>query len=83
MADDGFKVEISAHLGARLEEAAQAAGRSTDDYASELISQVLGDDWSEANASLAHYDRTGEYVDAKEALAEQRARLVERLDRLR
>jgi hypothetical protein len=62
-----------------LREAAAAAGRSPDEYASVLVAQALGDDWAEAKAALAHYDRTGEFVDAGEAFAELRVRLVERL----
>jgi len=83
MADGGLTIELDAELAARLREAAKAAGRSTEDYASELIAQGLADDWAEARASLAEYDRTGDYVDAKEALANSRASLVERLDRAR
>jgi hypothetical protein len=42
---------------------------------------ALGDDdWAETKASLAHYDRTGEFVDADEALAALRVRRVGRLD---
>ena len=83
MADGGLTIELDAALGARPREAAEAVGRSAEDYASALIAQGLGDGWAEARASLAEYDRTGEYVDAKQALADSRARLVERLDRAR
>jgi hypothetical protein len=83
MADGGFTVELDAELGARLKRAAEVAGRSVEDYAAELIAQGLHDDWAETRASLEHYDRTGEYVDADEALTKSRARLVERLDRAR
>jgi len=83
MADDGFRIELDEALGARLREAANAAGQSTDAYASTLISQALDDRWAEAKARLAEYDRTGEYVDAKEAMAAVRARIAERLDQAR
>jgi predicted transcriptional regulator len=83
MADGGLTIELQAGLAERLKEAARAAGRSTDDFASELIAQGLADDWTEARASLAEYDRSGEFVDAKEALAAARTRLLERLDRAR
>ena len=83
MADGGLTIELDAELATRLREAAKAAGRSTDDYASELISQGLAEDWTDARSSLAEYDRTGEYVDATQALADSWARLVERLDRVR
>jgi len=81
MADDGFKVELSAELGAELAAAARSAGLSPDGYANELISQVLsGGDWREAKEALAHYDRTGEFVDSDEALSAATARLMARLD---
>jgi hypothetical protein len=83
MADGGLTIELDAALGARLREAAEAVGRSAEEYASTLIAQGLADEWAEARASLADYDRTGDYVEAKEALADARARLVERLDRAR
>ena len=83
MADDGFRIELDAETGARLREAAADAGRSPDQHASVLIAQALGDDWAESKAALAHYDLTGEFVDAGEAFAELRARLVERLERKR
>jgi hypothetical protein len=83
MADGGLTIELDAALVARLREAADAVGRSAEDYASELIAQGLSDRWAEARASLARYDRTGEHVDAKAALAASRGRLVERLDRAR
>jgi hypothetical protein len=83
MADGGLTIELNETLGARLREAAEAVGRSPEDYASDLIAQGLADDWAEAKASLEEYDRTGRYVDAREALAKSRASLVERLDRAR
>ena len=84
MADDGFRVELDAETGERLREAAAAAGRSPDEYASVLIAKALGDDdWAKSKAALAHYDRTGEFVDAGVAFTELRARLIERLDRKR
>lgn len=80
MADDGYKIELNADLGAQLEAAARAAGLSVDAYAAELISEALGDpDWRETRESLDHYDRTGEFVDLDEALAAAKARLMQRL----
>jgi predicted transcriptional regulator len=80
MADDGFKIELDAALGERLREAAEAVGQTASDYASALIAEALGSDWEAAKTSLAHYDQTGEFVDAGEALASLRARLVARFD---
>jgi len=67
----------------RASDAADAVGRSPDDYASTLIAEGLDARWAEAKANLAEYDRTGEYVDAEEALATFRRRLTERLDQRR
>ena len=83
MADDGFTVELDADLGAQLQEAARVAGVSANAYASQLISRALDHDWGETRDSLSHYDRTGEFVDADEALAAAKARLLQRLDRAR
>ncbi|HEY1750258.1 MAG TPA: hypothetical protein VGG29_03290 [Caulobacteraceae bacterium] len=83
MPDDGVTIALDAALSARLHEAAEAAGQSPQELASALIAQGLDDRWAEAKASLAEYDRTGEYVDAETALADFRARLTERLDRAR
>jgi len=79
MADGSVTIELDADLGARLKDAAAAAGRSPDEMAANLIQHGLDDDWAETRARLAEYDRTGESVDAHEAMAELRARLVERL----
>jgi len=81
MADGDFKLELSEELGRRLKAAAEAAGLSAEAFASALIAQGLGDDWAEASVSLADYDRTGAYVDAREALSRVRAELVARIDR--
>jgi len=83
MADGGLTIELEASLGARLKEAAEAAGETADEYAARVLADALADDWAAAKASLAHYDRTGEFVDAGKALAENRARLVERLNQPR
>jgi hypothetical protein len=82
MADDEFRIELDADLGAQLQEAARAAGVSADAYAAKLISQALGDhDWRETRQSLSRYDLTGEFVDADEALAAAKVRLLQRLGR--
>lgn len=83
MADGGLKLELDADLSARLKDAADAAGRRPDEYASTLIAEGLDARWAEAKASLAEYDGAGEYVDAEEALATFRKRLSERLDQRR
>jgi hypothetical protein len=83
MADGGVMIELDAALGARLREAAEAAGQSADEYAAALIAQGLDDGWNETRESLAHYDRTGEYVEAGQALTAFRAALTQRLDQAR
>jgi len=79
MADGGLKIELDESLSERVKAAAEAAGRPAGEYAAELISKGLDDGWADTYASLAEYDRTGEYVDADVALADFRAELERRL----
>jgi hypothetical protein len=41
---------------------------ATADRPAETLSPPLAYDWTEANARLAEYDRTGEYVTLEDAL---------------
>ena len=79
MADGGLKIELDEDLAQRVKDAAEAVGQSADQFANELIAKSLDDGWAEARASLAEYDRTGEYVDADVALADFRKELERRL----
>jgi len=79
MADGGLKLELDEALSERLRAAAAAADRSIGDFAAQLISRGLDDQWSEAISRLAEYDRTGEYVDADEALSAFRSAISARL----
>ena len=67
MADGSNTIKLSGEVARRLRAAADAAGRSVDDYASELISAGL-DDWAEDFARLRAFDRTGESIAVEEAL---------------
>jgi hypothetical protein len=78
MGDGGLIVELDETLSRRLEAAAASAGRSPVDYALSLIAEGLDEDWAEDDARFAEYERTGESVDAEEALLRMRASLVER-----
>ena len=78
MADTGLIIELDEELGQRLRAAAEAVGRSVNDYVVSLLSGGL-DDWAEDHARLAEYDRTGEYVEAETVMAEFRESLAERL----
>jgi hypothetical protein len=79
MADGGLTIELNEGLAQRVKDAAEALGQSADQFANELIAKSLDDGWAEARASLAEYDRTGEYVDADVALADFRKELERRL----
>jgi hypothetical protein len=83
MADGGLTIELDASLSARLRDAAEAAGQSADEFAACILAEALAHDWASARASLADYDRTGEFADARQALAVNRDRLVARLNRAR
>ena len=79
MADDDFRLELSEELGRRLKAAADAAGRSVDDYAAKLIIEGLEGSWDEDFARYEEYKRTGEYIDAETAMREFRSVLKARL----
>jgi predicted transcriptional regulator len=84
MADGNVTIELDADLGRRLAAAAEAAGQSPGELASALLEDALAAQnagWADAEAALAEYDRTGEYLEANTAMAELRARLVEGLGR--
>jgi predicted transcriptional regulator len=79
MADDGFTVRIDSDLAGRVKAAAEAAGRSVEDYAADLIASGLDDDWAEDYARYADYKRTGEFIDAETALRDFRQGVAARL----
>ena len=78
MADGELKLELGEALSARLKAAADAAGQPAEAYAAELIAESLDDNWADAYARFAEYERTGEFLDAEtemtrfqQAVAEQ------------
>jgi hypothetical protein len=79
MADGSIKLELNADLSERLAAAADEAGIPVQDFAAGLIGRGLDDRWAITKARLAEYDRTGESVDAKEALARFRTAISERV----
>ena len=82
MADGGMTLNIDEPLAERLREAAKLAGQSVEVYARqalEAFAEDQDDRWAESIRRLEEYDRTGEYVDAEEALAKFRHDLEERL----
>ncbi len=78
MADGALMVTLDEDIGRRLRAAADAAGRSVDEYAAALISSGLND-WGEDFARLAEYEATGRSVPAADALQRFHALLEERL----
>ena len=79
MADGGIKLELSEALSTRLKAAADAAGRPAEAYAAELIADGLDEDWAEAHARYAEYERTGLYLEAKAEMARFRQTVAERV----
>lgn len=79
MADGGLRIELDEALGARLKDAADAAGESADAYAAGLIARALDDRWAESYARFAEYERTREFVDATVAMRRFRETVAERL----
>ncbi len=79
MADGGLKLELDEALSLRLKQAAEAHGRSVDDYAAELIADGLDENWAEAYERFADYERTGEYLDAGPHLDSFRRAVADRV----
>ena len=79
MADGGLKLELDEALSLRLKQAAEAHGRSVDDYAAELIADGLDENWAEAYERFADYERTGEYLDAGSHLDSFRRAVADRV----
>jgi predicted DNA-binding protein len=69
MADGEITVKLDAETEQRLKDAADAAGRSVDDYVRELIVDGLDDDWAEDVRIAKEYDRTGVSYSVEEAMA--------------
>ena len=70
MADGEVRVTLDAETERRLKAAADAAGRSVDDYARDLIVEALDeDDWAEDVRIAEEADRTGVSYSVEEGLA--------------
>lgn len=85
MADGALTLTLDDATVARLAEAAALVGQTPEAYAAdrlaETLSPTLAHDWTEANARLAEYDRTGEYVTLEEWSAAFKADVEARLAR--
>ncbi|CAN5239092.1 hypothetical protein BH10PSE1_BH10PSE1_26630 [soil metagenome] len=71
MADGALTLNLDDATARRLADAARQAGMTPEAYALERILADLtppAHDWTEADRRLAEYDRTGEFIDAAEAL---------------
>lgn len=68
MADGDLTLKLDDETVERLRAAADAVGRTVQDYAAGLISEGLEVDWAEDLARIAEYDRTGESISVEEAL---------------
>ena len=79
MADGELTLRLDDETARRLQAAAEAAGRSVDDYASGLIAAGLEEGWAEDLRRLEEYDRTGEYISLEEGLTFFRNAVEERL----
>ncbi|MBP7650238.1 MAG: TraY domain-containing protein [Phenylobacterium sp.] len=81
MADGELTLKLDDETARRLKAAADAAGRSVDDYAAELISDGLGgdDDVAEDLRIAEEYDRTGVSYSVEESVAHFRQALLARV----
>jgi len=76
MADGEVRVTLDAETERRLKAAADAAGRSVDEYARALIVEGLDeDDWAEDDRIADDAERTGASHSVQEAMADFRAEL--------
>ena len=81
MADGELTLKLDDETARRLQEAADAAGRSVGDYARGLILDSLDvDDWTEDLRIAEEYDRTGVSYSVEEGLAVFDAAVSRRLD---
>jgi hypothetical protein len=80
MADGGMTLQIDESLAERLRIAAEIAGKSVEDFATEALaaSTEAGGDWAEDMDRLAEFERTGvshpiePFLDDLRAYAENR-----------
>ena len=69
MADGEIKVTLDAETERRLKAAAEAAGRSLDDYVHDLIHDRLDEeDWAEDERIAEEAERTGSTYSVEEAM---------------
>ena len=81
MADGEITLKLDAQTQARLEAAAQAAGRAVDEFAAHLIFDGLSDvteRLAQAHAALDDYQRTGIGYDATTEMTAFVARVASR-----
>jgi predicted transcriptional regulator len=67
MADGGLTIELNEALAERVRALAEASGTTAEALVCEAVSDYV-DDWSQTLDPLAGYDRTGQFVDAEEAM---------------
>ncbi|MFZ3006178.1 MAG: TraY domain-containing protein [Phenylobacterium sp.] len=85
MADGELTLKLDHDTARRLKAAADAAGRSVDDYAAEVISDHLEseDDWATDLAIAEEFDRSGVSYSVEEAMATFEAALKAQVDKRR
>ncbi len=77
MAEGELKVELDKDLSEKVRTFAIATGARVESVVREAVADYVSD-WSETLARLAEHDRTGESVDAEEALARFRDAVASR-----
>lgn len=75
MADGEITVKLDLDTERRLKAAADAAGRSVDDYAHDIIVDALDDDWAIDEQIADEAERTGAGYSVEEAVAHFRSEL--------
>jgi hypothetical protein len=83
MADGELILKLDEDTARRLQAAADAAGRPVADYAAELISGGLEDDWADDLRIVEDYRRTGESYSVEEAMAHFHSELMAQVEKNR
>lgn len=80
MADGELILKVDEGLADRLRQAADAAGQPVELYVRQALEAYAEGEWPRAAlASLAEYQRTGEYIGVEEAMDAFERKVEERL----
>lgn len=79
MADGELTLKLDDDTVRRLQEAADAAGVPIGDYAADVLSEAVAEDWAEDFRRVADYKRTGNSLSVQEWAEEFRGALEDEI----